>query len=250
MNAHKERLTVVIPAFNEAKNLELLLPRYKEVIAALEEQNIDGELIVVDDGSGDETAAVCRRFGVPVLRHPFNLGYSGALQSGFSYALRRNSDLLLTADADGQHLPEEIPRLVDEFRQRGCDLLIGSRFVEETGYRQGFLRSVGMRLFSEVIRLLTHRRIYDVTSGFRLYNARAVRLLAADFPQDYPEYVTLIALCRAGCSVEELPVTMKQRLSGTSMHNALSSLVYPFKNLMTILVVLLRTLRGMEKGTP
>ena len=134
------RPIVLMPAYNEAENLPRVLP-------ALAQSAQDCELVVVDDGSGDDTSSIAAAHGATVLRHPFNLGYGAALQTGYKYALRRGARLLVQLDADGQHDPEDIPRLLAPIRQEQCDLVIGSRFLTETGYEMGAAKSAGRWLF-------------------------------------------------------------------------------------------------------
>ncbi|MDZ7369789.1 MAG: glycosyltransferase family 2 protein [candidate division KSB1 bacterium] len=250
MSQEKKRLSIIIPAYNEAQNLKMLLPRFTSVLKEMQKSGFQTDMAVVNDGSSDETAEIASAAGLTVISHPFNLGYSAAVHTGFMHAMRSDSDLLLTIDADGQHNPEDILLLVSDFLQHPVDLLIGSRFLEDRGYRKSLLRFAGITLFSKIIRLVTGAEIRDVTSGFRLYGKRALRYLAKNFPQDYPEYETLIILLKTGCKIKELPLSMNQRLYGTSMHSSWKAVVYPFKNLLIIFVVLLRTLHRKGEATP
>jgi len=241
------KLTLVVPALNEADNLVQLFPRFQRVVDALKQDNIGVDMVVVDDGSTDDTALVAKSQGAEVVSHPFNLGVCFALHTGFLFALQNNSDFLITVDADGQHNPEDIIALVQAFSQRDADVLIGSRFLQETGYKKDAFRFVGIQLFSLVVYLLTKRRLYDVTSGFRVFGRSAIQFLAKNFPQEYPDAEILILLSKSGYKVEEFALSMNQRISGTSQHNFMTSVVYPFKNLIAIIVVLLRTIRHKAK---
>jgi glycosyltransferase involved in cell wall biosynthesis len=239
----KRKLTLVIPALNEAENLALLFPRFKQVISVLQQQNIDAELLVVNDGSSDSTAEIASQNGATVISHPFNLGVCAALHSGFLYALQNKSDFLITVDADGQHNPEDIIKLINAFiNHRNMDVIIGSRFLQETGYKKSGCRFVGIRLFSALVYSLTKLHIYDVTSGFRVFGHRAIRFLAANFPQDYPDAEILILLSKSGYRIEEFALSMNPRMFGRSQHNFKTAITYPFKNMIAIIVVLLRTL--------
>ncbi|MBN1559740.1 glycosyltransferase family 2 protein [candidate division KSB1 bacterium] len=240
--ADGRKLTLVIPALNEAENLVLLFPRFKQVVSRLQKQNIEVELLLVNDGSTDSTAEVARQNGAVVISHPFNLGVCAALHSGFLYARQKKSDFLITVDADGQHNPEDIVNLIDEFLRRKVDVLIGSRFLQETGYKKNACRFFGIRLFSLLVYSLTKLKIYDVTSGFRVFGERAIRFLAVNFPQDYPDAEILILLSKSGYRIEEFALSMNPRMFGRSQHNFKTAVTYPFKNMIAIIVVLLRTL--------
>ena len=241
------KLTMVIPALNEAENLVLLFPRFRQAAALLREQEVDAELVLVDDGSSDETAEIARRNGAVVISHPFNLGVCAALHTGFLYAVKNQSDILITVDADGQHNPEDINDLVAEFNRRRVDVLIGSRFVKDTGYKKSAFRFAGIKMFSALVYSLTKLTVHDVTSGFRVFGQRAVRFLAANFPQEYPDAEILILLHKSGFRIEEYALSMNPRLFGTSQHNFKTAVVYPFKNLIAIIVVLLRTFRQKRR---
>ncbi|MDZ7725239.1 MAG: glycosyltransferase family 2 protein [candidate division KSB1 bacterium] len=244
-----KKLTIVIPAYNEADNLEQLFPRFHKAVQDLRAKQIDAEMVVVNDGSSDATAAKSRENHVTVVSHPFNLGVCAALHTGFLYALENDSDALITVDADGQHNPEDIHYLIREFEKRNSDVIIGSRFVEKTGYKKEFLRFSGIKLFSVLVKLLTHLTIHDVTSGFRVFDKKAIRFLSNHFPEDYPDAEILILLNKSGFKVEEVPIEMNPRMQGTSQHNLKSALLYPFKNLLTILIVLIRTLQKKRANT-
>lgn len=243
----RRKLTLVIPALNEAENLVLLFPRFKQVVSLLRDQKIDAELLVVNDGSTDNTAEISRQNGAVVVSHPFNLGVCAALHTGFLYALQNKSDFLITVDADGQHNPEDIVNLVTEFNSRGVDVLIGSRFVKETGYKKSAFRFAGIRMFSALVYSLTKLHIYDVTSGFRVFGLQAIRFLAVNFPQEYPDAEILILLSKSGYRIEEFALRMNPRMFGTSQHNFKTAVIYPFKNMIAIVVVLIRTLRHKQR---
>jgi glycosyltransferase involved in cell wall biosynthesis len=243
----RRKLTLVIPALNEAENLVLLFPRFKQVVSLLREQEIDAELLVVNDGSSDNTAEIAQQNGAIVISHPFNLGVCAALHTGFLYALQNRSDFLITVDADGQHNPEDIVNLVTEFNRRGVDVLIGSRFVKETGYKKSAFRFAGIRMFSALVYSLTKLHIYDVTSGFRVFGLQAICFLAVNFPQEYPDAEILILLSKSGYRIEEFALRMNPRMFGTSQHNFKTAVIYPFKNMIAIVVVLLRTLRHKQR---
>lgn len=241
-----KKLAIIIPAFNEANNLDGLLPRFHKAVKQLSQHQIESELIVINDGSSDGTAEIAGKNNITVVSHPFNLGICAALHTGFLYALQTDSDCLITVDADGQHNPEDIDYLINEFIKGEADVIIGSRFVKKTGYKKDFLRFSGIKLFSILVHLLTNITIHDVTSGFRVYGYRAINFLSRHFPQDYPDAEILILLNSSGFTIREVPLEMNARLQGKSQHTLKSAVLYPLKNLLTILIVLIRTIQNKK----
>jgi hypothetical protein len=218
---------LILPAFDEAASLPGLLAEIRRVAPRF-------ELVVIDDGSRDATAAAARAGGAHVLRHPFNLGYGAALQSGYKWALARGAELLVQMDADGQHLPSEIAGLVAPVERGACDLVVGSRFLEERGYRMGALRSLGRALF-RVLARAAGLTVTDPTSGFQAMNRRALALYADDwFPPDYPDVDVLVCALRAGIRVEEHPVRMAAGARPSTLHSGWKPLYYGYKMLLSL----------------
>jgi glycosyltransferase involved in cell wall biosynthesis len=213
----------VIPAFNEAARL----PR---VLAGLAEVELRGaEVCVVDDGSKDGTAGVARAAGATVLRHPFNLGYGAALQTGYKYALGRGAELVLQMDADGQHDPALLPALARPIEDGQADLVVGSRFLGEPAYRMGPLRSFGRFLFRGLARLVGLRTT-DPTSGFQALGRRVLELYCLDFfPPDYPDLDVLVVAHRSGLRVSELPVAMRAGERASTLHGGLKPVFYLYR---------------------
>ena len=224
---------VVIPAHDE----EASLPR---TLAEVRASAPWASILVVDDGSHDDTAGVARSAGVPVVRHPINLGVGGALQTGFRWACTHGYDIVVQLDADGQHDPAYLEALLAPVAAGRCDVSIGSRFVSSTGYHAPWNRRLGMLLFSGVVRLALGRPIYDTTSGFRAYAKRVIQVCQHDFPKDFPDAPLLIALARQGFRLEEVPVVMRERIAGQSFYTLGKQLYYPYKNLLASLMALIR----------
>lgn len=217
---------VILPAYNEAKNLPT-------VLAGLSAAERGYEVVVIDDGSDDDTARIAAGLEATVLRHPFNLGYGAALQTGYKYALRRGATVLVQMDADGQHDPNDIARLVAPLREERCDLVIGSRFLSESGYEMGVTRSLGRRLFLGVGRLFG-LQITDPTSGFQAMNRAVLELYAQDFfPADYPDVNVLLAAHRAGLRIGECPVEMSESMRPSTLHIGLRPIYYVYKMLLS-----------------
>jgi glycosyltransferase involved in cell wall biosynthesis len=221
------RGVLVIPAFNEAPRLPALLGR----IAA---EKTGLEIVVVDDGSRDATAEVAARAGATVLRHPFNLGYGAGLQTGYKYALEVGAKWVVQMDADGQHDPSDIPRLLAPLERGECDLVIGSRFLAPTGYHMGFTRTLGRRFFVGLARAFGIR-VTDPTSGLQALGRRVLELYAGDsFPSDYPDVDVLLTAHRHGLAVREISVEMHASQRKSTLHGGLRSVWYVYKMLLAV----------------
>ena len=200
----------------------------------------DMEIVVIDDGSGDRTAAVARAAGARVVQLPFNLGIGGAVQTGFRYAFENGFQLAVRLDGDGQHDPQELPALLEPVLAGRADIVVGSRFAGADAYRSSFVRRVGIRLFARLVSLLVRRRVTDTTSGFQALNRRGIALFAADYPHDYPEVEAIVMVFKHRLRLEEVPVRMRERAGGRSSITAGGSVYYMLKVTLALLVGLFR----------
>ncbi|NNF06456.1 MAG: glycosyltransferase family 2 protein [Candidatus Eisenbacteria bacterium] len=225
---------IIIPAYGEA-------PVIGEVIQEVMKARPDVDLVVIDDCSPDDTGAKALAAGARVIRLPVNLGIGGAVQTGFKYAVREGYDAVVQVDGDGQHDPHELAKVLDPLEKGEADMVIGSRFLEKTDYKAPFARRVGMILFSTVARLAMKQTVADTTSGFRSLNRPLFSYLAEHYPVDFPDAETLVLVRRAKFRIKEVSVDMRPRKSGKSSTTTLKSIYYPFKQLLSILVVMLRT---------
>jgi glycosyltransferase involved in cell wall biosynthesis len=230
--AGKASLLVVIPALNEAESIANVVAQVRD--------DIGSEVLVVDDGSKDRTAALALAAGAQVIRHPFNLGVGGAVRTALRWALDQGYSQVLQVDGDGQHDPAECRKLLDQLDAGEADLLIGSRF--EAGYHVSAPRRAVMRMLSWLVSRKLGVKITDTTSGFRGYSRKAITYFADVYPTDYlSDTVESLLLARDGSlRVVEVPVRMEERRSGTASTNALSATYY-FIRLM--LVVCLHDVR-------
>ena len=230
------RVLIVMPCFNEESALPLLLKELKN-LSFPAKYNVTP--LVVNDCSKDSTAAVARKAHVRLLDLTNNLGIGGAVQAGIKYADTYDFDVAIQLDGDGQHLPSEIIKLLEEF-DRGTDVVIGSRFLNKEGFQSSVMRRMGIRYFYRLNRLLTGNSIYDSTSGFRLLGRRAIRIASNYYPDDYPEPESLVIFSKAGLKIKEVPVLMSHRLGGTSSISSVSSIYYCIKVTISMLFSFIR----------
>jgi glycosyltransferase involved in cell wall biosynthesis len=243
MNAWRKQL-VIVPAYNEAATIT-------KVIENLRTHAPDFDVVVVDDGSTDSTAALAERCGARVLRLPFNVGIGGAVQAGFKYALDQGYDYCVQCDGDGQHDASHIARLQEAMEaDPGLDMVVGSRFLsDDYHYPAPVSRRTGIHIFASVCSLIVRQRISDPTSGFRLCNRRAIALFARDYPHDYPEVEAVLMLHWHRLKMREVPVQMHERGGGaSSITGSGKSAYYMIKVLLAIAIGLVREHRVIEPG--
>jgi hypothetical protein len=225
---------VIVPAYNEQETIA-------DVIRSLREHAPDYHIAVVDDGSRDNTAAIVRSFpDVVLIRLPYNLGIGGAMQTGFKYAQRNGYDVAVQCDADGQHPVEQIAALVHRLERGDADLVIGSRYVANSGYTPSFGRRVGKSILSRVVDALIGGGITDTTSGFRAINRKALDVFARHYPEDYPEAEALVIIHKSGLRAVEIPVEMRPRQGGNSSIRPPHALYYMAKVGLAIFIDVFR----------
>jgi glycosyltransferase involved in cell wall biosynthesis len=228
------RTLVFIPAWNEEGSVS-------GVIAGLREALPKADVLVIDDGSTDATAAKARAAGALVASLPFNQGLGAALQTGYLYALREGYDCCAHLDADGQHPPAEVARLLDEIYADRADLVIGSRYrdrdrAKSDDYKPTLSRRIGTGVFRFFLTLATRQRFTDTTSGMRAANRRVMALFSEHYSPDFAEIESLQLAVRQGLRVEELPVRMLERTGGSSFLTPLRSAFFIFKGLIVLIV--------------
>ncbi|MBE0598465.1 MAG: glycosyltransferase family 2 protein [Desulfuromonadales bacterium] len=225
---------VLIPAFNESPRIGVVVRRVRELYP-------EHTVVVIDDGSRDETAHVAQTAGAKVISHSFNMGYGVAIQTGYKYALRHGYDALVQLDGDGQHDPVFIQKLLEPIGAGEADFVVGSRFLGLENYTPSLVRRAGMVFFRRIVSLLIGQRITDSTSGFQAFNRQVIRYFTTEvFPCDYPDADMLLALHRAGYQIREVPARMYASATGKSMHRGWKPFYYLFKMLLSISVTLLR----------
>jgi hypothetical protein len=233
MTISMNKILIIIPAFNEEESLP-------GVIQDLRGNLPDADILVVDDGSRDRTAETARQAGVRVASLPFNLGIGGGMQTGYRYARRGGYDIAIQFDGDGQHVAAEIGQLLGPLRAGRADIVVGSRFLQRGDYRPSFFRKVGIRIFSTVLSSILGMTVTDTTSGFRAANRRVIEFFARSYPEDYPEVESLVLLHRAGMTIAEAPVHMRDRTGGRSSITPVRSAYYMIKVLLAVFIDLLK----------
>jgi glycosyltransferase involved in cell wall biosynthesis len=229
------RTLVFIPAWNESASIGA-------VVADVHRHLPAADVLVVDDGSTDATTATARQCGVLVATLPFNQGLGAALQTGYLYALREGYDFCAHLDADGQHPPSEVARLLEVVEADRADLVIGSRYRDPEAeaslddYKPTFSRRIGINFFRFFLTLATRQRFTDTTSGMRAANRRVMSLFSENYSPDFAEIESLQLAVREGLRVEEVPVRMLERAGGSSFLTPLRSAFFIFKGVVVLLV--------------
>ncbi len=257
----ERRVLIIMPAHNEAENLPHVFDELARVFERLRPTLPQIDVLVIDDYSSDDTAFVAARLGAKVVSLPCNLGYGGAVQTGFKYAVEYGYDYGVMMDSDGQHDPACIPDLLAPVLAGEVDVTIGSRFLSigsseiaesssvssdhgwtrATTYKTTWAKRMGMAIFAKIVAHFSHRPVTDPTSGFQAMNRDLLAFFARDnYPSDYPDADTLLLLNYAGFRVTEVPVCMRERLAGVSMHTSWKVFYYIFKMFLSIFIVLLR----------
>ena len=236
-----EKTIVIIPAHNEGAHIAGIVHQIKVKYPSI-------DMVVIDDGSSDDTKVKAMLAGASVISNPFSLGYGGALQTGYKFAVKNGYHLLVQLDGDGQHDPACIDDLIEPVRSGIADITIGSRFlasqtkgIDQPAYRAPVARMIGMKIFGTIATFLIKQKVTDPTSGYQAMNSRVFTILSGDtFPIDYPDADVIIMLHKAGFRIREVPVRMFPSPDDKSMHSGLKPLYYIFKMFLSILVTLLR----------
>jgi glycosyltransferase involved in cell wall biosynthesis len=243
LNYPHNRCLAVVPAYNEQASI-------LAVIQSLREHASDFDILVIDDGSTDDTLRFAEAAGVQVLRLPYNLGIGGAVQAGFRFALEHGYDRMVQVDGDGQHDPHEIHRLMRAMEgDRSVDVVCGSRFLTaDHRYPAPISRRTGIHIFAFILSRIMRQHVSDPTSGFRLYNDRAIALFARDYPHDYPEVEAVLMVHHHRLKMIEVPVRMFERSGGVSSIGSGKSAYYMVKVLLALFVGLARVRPVPEPG--
>lgn len=200
---------IIIPAYNEGASIY-------STVRSIQEQAPDYDYVIINDCSTDNTKDICEEHDFSVIHLPVNLGIGGAVQTGLLYAASRGYDLAVQMDGDGQHDARFLKEMEQSLICNQIDMVIGSRFIEKQGFQSSGIRRMGIRYFSWLIYALTKVRITDPTSGMRMMSRDVIEVFTREYPKDYPEPESAVAIIKAGRKIGEVPVVMKQREEGVS----------------------------------
>ncbi len=226
-------LLIVVPAYNEQDAIGAVV---REVAAVMPSTPV----LVVDDCSADSTAEVARQAGAHVLALPHHLGLGGAVQAGYKLAFELGYDYVIRVDGDGQHDPAYIPKIYETLRTAGCQMVIGSRYVNGDGEHTSWVRGMGIRFFRLVLRPILGKAVRDPTSGFVGVNRAALHVFSKSFPLEYPEIEALVVLQRKAFAFVEVPCRMRPRMAGRSTITAVKSLYYIVHVLLGVFINVLK----------
>lgn len=241
MSGQAPSLLVIVPAYNEEGAIAGVVEAVRRAVPGV-------PVLVIDDCSLDGTIARARAAGARVLALPHHLGLGGCVQAGYRLAYELGYDYVIRVDGDGQHDPADIPRLFEMLRESGCEMVIGSRFVEDNGSRASLVRSLGIRFFRLVLRPILGKPVHDPTSGFVGVNRSALQVFSRSFPLEYPEIEALVVLQRKAFRFVEMPCKMRPRTTGRSSITALRSIYYILHVLLGVFVNVLKYDRRARRG--
>jgi len=229
------KILAIVPAYNEENSIA-------GVIEDIKNENAQLDIVIINDGSKDKTKEVAestkKAFVVNLVS---NLGIGGAVQTGFKFANDNNYDIAFQFDGDGQHLASEISKIIQPIKNNEADFVIGSRFTENhDGWKSSFLRRIGINFFRMLNSLIIKQKITDNTSGFRAYNKKAIKFLAFNYPQDYPEPENVIMMGKNGFKILEVFTLMQERTGGISSISITGGAYYMIKVTLAIFMTALR----------
>lgn len=224
---------IIIPAYNEAENIV-------KTVEAIKEKAKGFDYIIINDCSTDQTKNICEENGYNVINLPINLGIGGAVQTGYKYAYNHDYDIAVQVDGDGQHDPLFLGVMAQYLEEHSADMVIGSRFIEKKGFQSSRARRIGIVFFTKLIKLMTGATITDPTSGLRMVGRNVIELFSNDYPRDYPEPESVVAILRRHMKVIEIPVVMKEREGGVSSISLKKSVYYMIKVTLAILIERIR----------
>lgn len=227
------KILIIIPAYNEEYSICGVIKRLKDSeIFSLHEV----DYIIVNDCSTDKTEEICRDNGYNHISLPLNLGIGGGVQTGYIYACENGYDIAVQMDGDGQHDPMSLSSLIYPIINGEADMVVGSRFLDEGGFKSTGLRRVGISWLSAVIRVCCGKRIKDVTSGYRATGKELTEYYSKNYARDYPEPEAIVSAVKNGYRVTEVPVVMHERVGGVSSIRSLKSVYYMIKVTLAILL--------------
>lgn len=224
---------IIIPAYNESENIE-------KTVESIKDNAPEFDYVIINDCSTDQTRKICEKNHYNIVNLPINLGIGGAVQTGYRYGYERGYDIAVQVDGDGQHDPCFLNTMEKYLTDHCLDMVIGSRFIDKKGFQSSGTRRLGIKYFTILIQILTGTQITDPTSGLRMVNRDVMKIFADDYPKDYPEPESVVAILRKRKRVKEIPVIMKARKGGISSISPKKSIYYMIKVTLAILIECIR----------
>ena len=234
------KILVIIPCYNEEASIE-------RVVANLKDKAPFADYLIVNDCSTDSTESILRSKGMNYINNPVNLGIGGGVQAGYLYAKENGYDIAVQMDGDGQHDPAYLADVCQPVMDGVYDMAIGSRFIRKEGFQSSFMRRLGINIISLLIKILTGKKVYDVTSGYRACNRQLIEFFSKDYADDYPEPEAIMSCIMNGYKVGEVPVVMEGRQGGVSSIRSLKSAYYMIKVCLALVVDRISTSRKAGK---
>lgn len=232
----KLKILLIIPSYNEEDNI---LNNYYRIMEYNKKNVINYDVIIINDGSTDKTEEICKKNNIPYISLIHNLGIGGAVQTGYKYAYENGYDVAVQFDGDGQHDINYVKNIIEPIQNGTADMVIGSRFIDKSSsaFKTSKARRIGIKVISFFIKLITRKKIYDTTSGFRAVNKKIIKKFASNYPVEYPEPVSTTELLRLGYDVSEVPVSMNERENGVSSIRAWKNIYYMVNVVLSIIII-------------
>lgn len=220
-----KKILLIIPAYNEEKSI---LNTVNTIIDYNKKNKTNYDYVVINDGSKDKTEEILTNNKLNHIKLIQNLGIGGAVQTGYKYALLNDYDIAIQYDGDGQHDVSYVKDIVKPIIDGEANMVIGSRFVDSKleGFKSSAARRMGIKLISGFIKLLTFKKVYDPTSGFRASDRKLIEFFSKNYPIEYPEPVSEVTVLKMKLKVKEVPVKMKERQGGKSSIHAWKNVYY------------------------
>jgi len=234
------KILVIIPCYNEEASIE-------RVVSNLKEKAPFADYLIINDCSTDSTESILKAKGMNYINNPVNLGIGGGVQAGYLYAKQNGYDIAVQMDGDGQHDPAYLAAVCQPVIDGVTDMAVGSRFIKREGFQTSFMRRLGINIISLLIKILTGKKVYDVTSGFRACNRQLIEFFSDNYADDYPEPEAIMSCILNGYRVQEVPVIMVERQGGVSSIRSLKSAYYMIKVCLALVVDRISTKRKAGK---
>ncbi|MBR5521553.1 MAG: glycosyltransferase family 2 protein [Oscillospiraceae bacterium] len=234
------KILVIIPCYNEQASIE-------RVVKNLKEKAPFADYLIINDCSTDATESILKANGMNYINNPVNLGIGGGVQAGYLYAKQNGYDIAVQMDGDGQHDPAYLAAVCRPVISGEMDMAIGSRFIKKEGFQSSFMRRLGINIISALIKVLSGKKVYDVTSGYRACNCELIEFFSDDYADDYPEPEAIMSCVLSGYKVGEVPVIMEERQGGVSSIRSLKSAYYMIKVCLALVVDRISTKRKAGK---